>query len=409
MKEWFNSFYQQVLKAKWPLWACVSFLSILNICAMIWFRPEGVLVGLKELGGYFFTRVFGLTLAGSDLAAHPLMEPTADVFIGYFFGAMIAALLAKEFSLKIPRAVSEYMFAIGGGILMGLGGAIAHGCPVGLLWSISAAGSASIFLMLLGYIVGSWLGSRFVLWFEEKQEIELISHSDLTPRDEGKAPTSHNIQPLIALIMLIPLGLYIWTINRYYGYHKLGVTFAFSMMAGFLFQKGNICFAAAFREPHLYGDASMARGIALMIVLTSVPFFLLKATGVKPPLASVVPAGLNVLLGCLLFGFGMSIHGACASSSVWRAAEGQVKHMIAALMLILTASLAWPIRHLLANTWITTPWGDFRVDADPEGRIFLGQLFGYGWGLLLVILTVTIWALWSTWVAARRAERFFTE
>jgi hypothetical protein len=409
MKRWLRDFYEEFILSKWPIWSCVSFLSLLNICAFIWFRPEGVLVGLKELGGYFFNRVLGFSMEGSDLAAHPLMEPTADVFIGYFFGAMVAALLAREFSLKIPRAKSEYVFAVAGGILMGLGGTIAHGCPVGLVWSITAAGSTSVFFTFLGYIIGSWVGSKFLLWFEERKEVELISYQEISSLREEKLSFSLTMQPIIAAIMLIFLIFYIWTINRYYGYHKLGVTFAFSMMAGFLFQKGNICFAGAFREPLLTGDASMSRGIALMIVLTAVPFFLLKATGVKPALAGIVPAGINVFIGCFLFGIGMSVHGGCASSSVWRAAEGQVKHMVAATMLVLTSAVVWPMRHYLVNTWITTPWGDFRVDPDPEGRIFLGQVFGIGWGLLIIIAVVIAWAFWSTWVAHKRTLRLLEE
>ncbi len=113
--------------------------------------PPQPLVGVEQLGGCT------LTLGGGRLVTHSL---TLDV--GMVAGALVAALLAGEFRIRIPPNPRRYLQALGGGILMGYGAGIATGCTVGAFFSAIPSMGLNGWVFGLSLLVGAYAGTQML-------------------------------------------------------------------------------------------------------------------------------------------------------------------------------------------------------------------------------------------------------
>jgi hypothetical protein len=108
-------------------------------------------LGLADMGGC-------AALAG-DTA---LFGHSFSVTVGVLPGALIGALLAKEFKLRFPRTAIRYAQSLGGGVLMGLGAGLAIGCTIGSFFSSVASLSVSGWLFALALAGGAYLGVQTI-------------------------------------------------------------------------------------------------------------------------------------------------------------------------------------------------------------------------------------------------------
>ena len=129
----------------WPVVVGGVALAILNVFLYTYRHPWGVVAGL----GIWADKVAGaIGLGAGDLLGRSTLagcsfEPTtASAFghmpllnLGVIAGAFIAALLASEFKLRIPKQPQRYAQSVGGGVLMGYGAGLALGCTVGAFFS----------------------------------------------------------------------------------------------------------------------------------------------------------------------------------------------------------------------------------------------------------------------------------
>ena len=82
--------------------------------------------------------------------------------LGIFFGSFISAISLKEFKLNFKAPLKHYIFALSGGMLMGLGARIGSGCNVWhILGGLSTLANNAI-LFLLGLLVGSFIGAYII-------------------------------------------------------------------------------------------------------------------------------------------------------------------------------------------------------------------------------------------------------
>ena len=109
------------------------------------------------------------------------------------------------------------------------------------------------------------------------------------------------------------------------------VFWLFGLAFGFVLQRSRFCFASAFRDLFLLGDARVMKGIIAGLAVATAGFAVVMARmlpevgfGSLPPGATVLPLGLHTLLGGVLFGIGMVLAGGCTSGSLYRAGEGYV-------------------------------------------------------------------------------------
>ena len=98
----------------------------------------------------------------------PLANPVLWMSFSVIGGSMVMALLANEFKLKFPtREIA--LWAIGGGILMGLGSRVGLGCNIGAFFATVTNGDPSGWLFAAGMTAGGWLGVKFFNWWIERK------------------------------------------------------------------------------------------------------------------------------------------------------------------------------------------------------------------------------------------------
>jgi len=461
LRGWWNAWYKKFFREKWPLWMSAIFMALSGIMAYavaVWSlgrtvagsnpydqaKPLGTFLGLKELGGIInswlgkiglphypfagYTWPDGVTVNFFRQYPNAMLEPTAGTMLGILFGGLIAALLAKEFALKVPYDKSEYTLAVSGGILMGIGAVFQFGCPVVSTTNLGAMGVQAI-LMVIGMTIGSYFGAIIIVWLEKRRVAALAVAADgagyrplmlyektktlwprLPERADGGEPRSIRYQPYLAVLLV---GASVVFLLRFagIGYPALSLSFAVATLTGFAMQRGGICFAYAYREPFLSGFSDMSRAMALLYILLVLGFLPMKLLAVANPdlayaeIFAISPAGIGILLGSILFGIGMALNGACVSDSLWRTAEGQVKIWVGLLTLVCVSSWIFPMREEAWFKRIFAPYGSENIR-----DVYLPQIFGsYPVAVAFVIGLVIIWALLMTWFSGRTFRKYMEE
>lgn len=171
------------------------------------------------------------------------------------------------------------------------------------------------------------------------------------------------------------------------------------MGAGFTLQRSRFCFASAFRDIFLFGSSRIMKGVLVgmgvatigfaIIMYNEVPF---PSFGALPREAHILPVGLSVITGGLMFGFGMVMSGGCVSGSLYRMAEGYVGSWVSIAGVILGLGL-------LSQTW--NWWWTTLISHEP--KVWLPTTFslGYGGGAALTLAGLLVAFLLLLWWESR--------
>ncbi len=98
----------------------------------------------------------------------PWFNPVLWMSVAVIGGAAVMALLNNEFKLKFPT-LEVALWAIGGGVLMGIGARIAIGCNIGAFFATVTNGDPSGWLFGLGMTAGGYVGVKFFNWWIERK------------------------------------------------------------------------------------------------------------------------------------------------------------------------------------------------------------------------------------------------
>jgi uncharacterized membrane protein YedE/YeeE len=177
---------------------------------------------------------------------------------------------------------------------------------------------------------------------------------------------------------------------------RLAIYWALGLGLGVVLQRGRLCFAGAFRDLFLMRNGTMMRAIIVGLAIMTPVFALIEARAVPEPGfgavaagAHVVPIGLNLAVGGLMFGIGMVVAGGCVSGTLYRIGEGYLASWASLFGILLGLSLA-------AQTW--NAWYVFIIESAPIG--WLPASLGYGgavvatWTALAVAFVASLW--WET-------------
>lgn len=141
-------------------------LSIIAIADIFLF----LLVGAWTVGGgeTMMTGLIAKFFMGDALAKIPfwqlVFKPDAGywkiyISLGMLFGAVVGAVLSKEFFIKFPRRLSEWVMITIGGLLMGIGIRLAFVCNVSTFFGLTPQMNMGGYLAMSGIIAGAWVGS----------------------------------------------------------------------------------------------------------------------------------------------------------------------------------------------------------------------------------------------------------
>lgn len=98
----------------------------------------------------------------------PWRNPALWMSIGIIFGAMVMALLNREFKFKLPKG-ELIAWGLFGGLFMGLGARIALGCNIGAFFIRVAGGDPGGWLFGIGMVGGAFIGVKFFNWWSERK------------------------------------------------------------------------------------------------------------------------------------------------------------------------------------------------------------------------------------------------
>ena len=127
-------------------------------------------VGAWTVGGgeTMMTGLIAQLFMGDELNKIPfwqiVFKPDAGywkiyISLGMLFGATVGAIASKEFFLRFPRRISEWVMITVGGLLMGIGIRLAFVCNVSTFFGLTPELNLGGYLAITGIIAGAWVGS----------------------------------------------------------------------------------------------------------------------------------------------------------------------------------------------------------------------------------------------------------
>jgi uncharacterized membrane protein YedE/YeeE len=281
--------------------------------------------------------------------------------------------------------------AIIAGILLGVGSALAGGCNVGGFYNAVGNLAANGFAMWVGLVAGVLLGLKLLY-----MEMEYISWGD------GGSATIELPTVLMYLLGIAAMGGLFWGAYTYAGNTEDGYLATLSGVLliaaglGYAMQRGRWCMVQGFREPHMTGDCTLAKSVALSILIVAIGAAVLKysvplrveGVAVLDPANYVRGTfGWGGVVGGFIFGLGAMLAGGCGSGTMWRVGEGQVK-----LMMVVPF---FGVSNSIMTAWFKDR--NFEQDGVLGSYVYLPDVMGYGGTLFFIAIIMMIWYLVVTW------------
>uniref|UniRef100_UPI004056E781 YeeE/YedE thiosulfate transporter family protein n=1 Tax=Candidatus Electronema sp. TaxID=2698783 RepID=UPI004056E781 len=422
-----RSLYKQVCETEWEANITGVIIALLSILMMVWWRPWGA-VGAYRNWGDSFLSIFGAAAPDKSI----LIDSGSVIGIGFLAGSFLSAFLGGQFAFRFPPYREAVKGAIAG-VLMGVGSALAGGCNVGGMYNALGNLAANGFSMWLGIVAGVILG----LWLIYK-EMEHISWGSNGAWTVGIPRSVQNLLGLVTLIVIVAGA------HWYSGYEGDSADYITSLSGilliaaglGYAMHRGRWCMIQGFREPHMTGDCTLAKSVALSIFILAIGGAVVKyAVPMRiegAPLLDPVnyvrgTFGWGGVVGGFLFGLGGMFAGGCGSGTLWRVGEGQLKLWIVVPFFAISNSLMtkWfsmdvevsgeALKGLMAQAKLGLIGYDVEelqeaIDAAESitvsgfekagylGRyIYMPDAMGYGWTLGIIAFMMALWYVVVTW------------
>lgn len=376
----FKELYDTFFAKSWEMWIGSILLAVLSICLFMIISPWGSSGGLLNWGQNFFSTL-GLSLENSAPITAFLEYRYALLSLTMLLGALGAALLGKEFAIRIAPA-GELVKGLFGGILMGIGCILGMGCTIGNFFSGWPALSAGAIIFVLGLFIGVFIAVKYLLWEMEKHP--KISSGKSATFLQAKTK-GMSLQPLAGLIVVIIGAIIAFTLtdNILFGFALIG------LFIGIILQRSRWCIVRALREPFLTGDAEPAMAIIAGLTVGLLGFTVIKILGLGSEMSMVgsnfwIPA----IIGGSIFGFGMTIAGGCTVGSTWRAGEGHVKLWLALIGIVITAPLT--------AEYIQPAFMSILPESVKQA-VFLPDYFTYFGAIIIMLLILLLWYVFVKW------------
>ena len=166
--------YGLVFGKGWPLAVGAIALAVVNVFFYIYDRPLGVTGELSAWSDRIVSGLFRIQapallgvdgLAGCNLTVATGSWWTSEGLLldgGLIIGALVAAVLANEFKVRVPPVKRRYVQSAVGGIFMGYGAGIAVGCTIGAFFSAIPSLGLNGWIFGLSLLPGAYLGVQAI-------------------------------------------------------------------------------------------------------------------------------------------------------------------------------------------------------------------------------------------------------
>ncbi len=398
--------YKVLCQTEWNATVAGVIVALLSIMIMAWWRPWGAVGAIRNWGdwllylvGLYHDSDLGEVVGFVDddgvrvLTKSIWYNSGSVIGLGFIGGAFVSACLGHQFALRFPP-YRELVKAVLAGILMGAGSTLAGGCNVGGMYNAIGNLAANGFTMWLGLVIGVVFG----LWLLYK-EMEYITWG-------SSGSWTIDFPKWLQFIMGIGgLALLIWGAYQYVGFEgddyeeyitSLSGILLIAAGLGYTMQRGRWCMVQGFREPHMTGDCTLAKSVALSIAIVAIGAAVLKygvpmRSDGEPVLATMNYVrgtfGWGGVVGGFLFGLGAMFAGGCGSGTLWRVGEGQLKLWLVVPFFGITNSLM--------TAWFKNM--EFEADGKLGKAIYLPDVLGYGPTLALIFFIMALWYVIVTW------------
>ncbi|MHB8808768.1 MAG: YeeE/YedE thiosulfate transporter family protein [Desulfobulbaceae bacterium] len=406
--------YNKLCKKEWDPTITGIMVALLSILIAAWWRPWGAVGAVRNWGDWI---LYGLNIYsdpntlevlgfidedGASILSMSFWYNTGSVIgFGFVGGAFISACMGGQFALRFPP-IREWVKAVIAGILMGIGATFAGGCNVGGLYNalgnLSAHGFAMWFGLTFGVLFGLWL------LYKEMEHITWGS---------GGAKTIDFPVPVQFVVGLAVIAAMIWGAYSYANYdgdeaveyiNSLPGMLLIAAALGYTMQRGRWCMVQGFREPHMTGNATMAKSVALSIAIVAVGTAVLKyGVPQRADGNAVLAAGNYVrgtfgwggVFGGFTFGLGAMLAGGCGTGTLWRVGEGQLKLWLAMIVFALSTSVT--------SLWVKSiGWEASYEEGEAASgvigkAVYLPDFIGYGGSLALILFAMAAWYVVVSW------------
>lgn len=162
----------QRLERPWPYWLGGIALGILNI-GLFWQSNEALkistgiacmigevarAVGIDSQNWYFFEEGTSILKESGDFVNNSY----TFLIVGIILGATIGALCSSQWRIRKMKK-QQVIYAIGGGILMGIGARMASGCNLGAFFSAIPSFSLHGWVFGISLFGGAYVGIKILL------------------------------------------------------------------------------------------------------------------------------------------------------------------------------------------------------------------------------------------------------
>jgi len=254
--------------------------------------------------------------------------------IGFVLGALIAALIFKEFK---PRSGSAPLLRFILGFLSMIGALVFLGCPWRTLLRL-AGGDGNALFGLAGLVAGIWIGIFFI-----KSGYNL-------GRNQRTYPIVGWVMPvvMIGLLLLLifrpqlPSGAVFFSTNGPGAQHApIFITIMIALAIGFLAQRTRFCTVAAVRDVILIKDTYLVTGVISLLMAAFISNLILKQF--YPGFQDQPIAHTDQLWnfgGMILAGLAFTLAGGCPGRQLFLSGEGDADAAVFVLGMILGAGFA---------------------------------------------------------------------
>lgn len=160
--------YRQLVRTEWSPITGGVLLALVNVLLFVRYRPLGVVGELSrwssdiaDSAGAGVGTLKGLEGLAGCVARVSEGTWFTDAFMlntGIVAGAFAAALLSREFRLRVPRQPRRYVQSLGGGVVMGYGAGLGLGCTIGAFFSAIPSLALNGWIYAGSLAVGAYLG-----------------------------------------------------------------------------------------------------------------------------------------------------------------------------------------------------------------------------------------------------------